>query len=151
MSSCRRQIGFSLLELLVVLMIVTTVAALVSPQLSNVLESQKVKTLSRDIASSLRATRQLAISRGRDAVWTLDLEQHAYLDGRRQQWSAFDKDIQVLLTTVAKEQVSDSLANIRFFADGSATGGEIDLRYKRLSYVVQVNWLSGRVKIYDGL
>jgi general secretion pathway protein H len=147
---CRRYKGFSLLELLIVLVIISSIAVLVAPKLSGTLDSLNIKTLSRDMASSLRATRQLAISRGQDRIWTLDLAQHAYQDGRGQKWVVFDKDINVFLTTVSKERISDSLANIRFFADGSASGGEVALTYQRLSYVVQVNWLTGRVKVYDG-
>jgi general secretion pathway protein H len=146
----RKYKGFCLLELLIVLVMFSAIAVLAAPRLSGTLDSLNLKTLSRDMASSMRATRQLAISRGQDRIWTLDLAQHAYQDGRGGKWRVFDKEIDVLLTTTSKEQISDSLANIRFFADGSASGGEVALSYQKLSYIIQVDWLTGRVKLYDG-
>jgi general secretion pathway protein H len=47
---------------------------------------------------------------------------------------------------------SDECANvgeIRFFPDGSSTGGEITLAGGNAHRYVQVDWLTGRVAVYE--
>jgi len=145
----RRQGGFSLLELLLVLVIMSAIAVLVAPRLSGSLDNLQLKRLSRDMAASLRITRQLAISKGQDTQWTIDLEKRHYQYGRYNKTVSFPKDVDIKLTTASKEQVTETLANIRFFPDGSATGGEVALTQGQLEYLIQINWLTGRVIIYD--
>ena len=57
--------------------------------------------------------------------------------------------LEVELFTAHTEQISDDAGNIRFFPDGSSTGGEIVLGDGRSKFHVQVDWLTGRVSILD--
>lgn len=143
----RQNKGFSLLELLLVLIITVSIVALASPRIANGLDSIQLKRLSRDMAASLRATRTLAITKGKDATWLVDFAQQHYQYTDKSK--TYSDKINLSLTTASKEQISDVTATIRFFPDGSSTGGEITLAQGNSKYSIQIDWLTGRVKIYD--
>jgi general secretion pathway protein H len=45
----------------------------------------------------------------------------------------------------ARQEVQNERGYIRFFPDGSSTGGSITLRQGKREIAVQVQWLSGRI------
>jgi general secretion pathway protein H len=145
----KRLSGFSLIELLIVLTITISILVLAAPRLNGTLDSLQVKKLSREIVASLRATRSQAISKGQDGTWLLDLEKQYFQYGRENTKKYYADDIKLILTTASKEKVSDTVARIRFFPDGSATGGEIKLNQGKFNYSIHIDWLTGRVKIYE--
>lgn len=51
------------------------------------------------------------------------------------------------IITARSEQLSENEGRIRFFADGSSTGGQIKLAFEKKEYVIDVNWLTGKIKI----
>ncbi|MEN9433536.1 MAG: hypothetical protein RLZZ422_1125, partial [Pseudomonadota bacterium] len=55
--------------------------------------------------------------------------------------------VEVKLNTAASEVISNSQGAIRFYPDGSSTGGSVDVLYKGQSYKVNVEWVTGRVSI----
>jgi general secretion pathway protein H len=50
----------------------------------------------------------------------------------------------------AQEDLSNGVAKLRFFPDGSATGGRITLEKNKLSQEININWLTGHVSIDFG-
>ncbi len=145
----QRLTGFSLIELLIVMAIAIMTLALLAPRISGALERLELKQLTQKMATSLKATRTQAISTGKDAIWTLDLKQHYFNYGRNHQQVSYSDDIDIAMTTASKQQLSETKANIRFFADGTSTGGEIRLSQDKRHYRIQIAWLTGRVKTYD--
>jgi len=145
----RAQQGFSLIELLIVLAITAGLLSIVAPRLNNVLEGMKFKNLAREVVASLNSTRSQAISKGEDGVWLLDIENRYFQYGAKQKKVSYSEDIGVTLTTASKEQLSATQANIRFFPDGSATGGEVVLAQGERNYSIQIDWLTGRIQFYD--
>lgn len=143
----QRQYGFSLIELLIVISISVMALALVAPRMSGIFERLELKQLAQKMTNSLQATRSQAISSGRDALWSVDLKNYNFVYGRDLKKISFSKDINVSLITASKEKISDEQANIRFFSDGSATGGELRLSQDKRQYCIYINWLTGRVWI----
>jgi general secretion pathway protein H len=70
------QAGFSLLELLVVLMLLAFMTAVVIPSLGRVLSTAKLKTGSREIAASIRLARSKAASEQQVYLLGFDLERN---------------------------------------------------------------------------
>lgn len=70
-------------------------------------------------------------------------------------WMAFDKDserqlhqtVQAKINTTSAEVGNTQQAGIRFYPDGSSTGGSVDLTYNQQTYKVNVEWVTGRVSI----
>ena len=145
----KNQQGFSLIELLIVLAITAGLLSNVAPRLNNVLKGLQLKNLTREVMASLNTTRSQAISKGQEAVWLLDLEQRYFQYGTKKKSVSYSDDIDVTLITASKEQLSNTVASIRFFPDGSATGGEVILAQGNRNYSIQIDWLTGRIKLYD--
>ena len=141
--------GFTLLELMVVLVIAIMVIALIPPMISGVSSSAQLKGAARQLAAGLRSTRNRAISSQQEMVLSLDLEKrHFSISGRPRQ-VALPEDIALKLYTAQSELLDETKGNIRFFPDGSSTGGHITLVGKRFGYRVNVDWLTGRIQIRD--
>ena len=49
----------------------------------------------------------------------------------------------------ASEQIDDSQGRVRFFPDGTSTGGRLTLTQNERKYYVVVDWLTGRVELVD--
>ncbi len=139
--------GFTLLELLIVLAISVTVIALVPPRVSSVIDSSKIKSATREFVAVLKTTRALAISQQKEAILTINIEQHSYQSIKHSDSLSLPKKTLLKLTTAESEQNSESEGNIRFFPDGSSTGGQISLAHAELEFIVDVNWLTGKVII----
>jgi general secretion pathway protein H len=53
------------------------------------------------------------------------------------------------MKAAAFETSGNHLGSIRFFPDGSSTGGSISLASGRETHTVVVDWLTGRVRISE--
>lgn len=141
--------GFTLFELLVVLAIVALMMALVPPLLSGLGPGTELRGAARQLAAGLRAARNMAIVHQQQARLLVDLDQrHFQVTGNRRKVS-LPTGVAIKLYTAQSELVDATTANIRFFPDGSATGGHITLSDGRIHYTVSVDWLTGRITVAE--
>lgn len=146
--SWRFERGFTLLELIVVLGLVALGLAYITPNFGRALEGARFKAAVREVASGLRQARGIALSQGRESVFALDVAAHTYqIDGGDPQ--RLPQAIELGLHTAQSELRSPTQGYIRFFPDGSATGGRIVLRLGGLAKRIDVNWLTGRVTVRE--
>ncbi len=141
--------GFSLLELLVVLAMISGILILAAPRLAGSLDTLLLKRSSRELAAALKQTRLQAIRSGKQSELILYLNRHEYAFDWNDKRQTLSEDINISLITTASAQKAEDVGAIRFYPDGSATGGEIVLAQDGVDYSVQVDWLTGRVRIYD--
>jgi general secretion pathway protein H len=141
--------GFTLLEILIVLVIITLLLAVVPPMLSGALGTVQLRAAARDLAAGLGRARSAAIASQQEATLVVDVESRSYqVSGERQALQLPDH-VAVKLFTAKSELESDSKGAIRFFPDGSSTGGRVTLSHGDLAYLVDVDWLTGRVRILE--
>lgn len=135
--------GFTLLELLVVLAVVALVAALAVPSFRTGSDG-RVRLEAHDVAAALRLARNRALVENQPVRFSLDTRDRAYtVDGARQ--GVLAEGIDIRMVAAETERGSPSMAAIRFFPDGSATGGSITLANGRVRHKITVDWLTGRV------
>lgn len=108
-----------------------------------------LKASARTLASGLRQAQTLAMVSRRDAVLTLDVEARQYILAGETEPKALPKDIELKLFTAQSEIESEKRGAIRFYPDGSSTGGRITVKAGERQYLVDVDWLTGRVSIAD--
>jgi len=140
------QYGFSLLELMIVLVLGAMLTGVVATSLG---KGPVLRKNARDVVSSLRHARSLAIMQQQDAVWRMNIEQKKFwIQGAKQQRPRqLDESIETKVLTAESEVSGPSEAGIRFFPDGSSTGGKVELNYKEQQYQINVEWISGRVTL----
>ena len=144
------QKGFSLLELLVVLVIVGFMAVLIPPRLSGIMATTQAKSAAREIVSALRQSRNLAISSQKDQVFIIDLAKKIYSIDPAKAKKLPDK-VKINLYTARSEQISEQVGGIRFFPDGSSTGGRINLTLRNQDFFIDIKWLTGKVALLDNI
>ena len=141
--------GFSLLELLIVVVIMGMVYVLVPGMIFGGVSGADLRASSRDIASGLRQARSLAVSERREAFVTLDLDKRTFsLSGNARIFQLPEK-LELKLYTAQSEIVNERQGAIRFFPDGSSTGGRVTVASGERKYLVEVDWLTGKVAILE--
>ena len=144
-----RQRGFTLLEILVVLVIGVLLVALVPPLLSGLSGGTELRGAARQLAAGLRAARNEAITRQHEAVLTLDLAQHRFGVSGDARVVKLPDGVALKLYTSQAELLDGATGNIRFFPDGSSTGGHLIVSGPKVAYRVNVDWLTGAIAIVD--
>lgn len=140
--------GFTLLELLVVLVIAVFAIGLVAPQFANVTKNAKLKGTVREIAALLRQARNESIAKGKEIVFQLDEEEHTYAISNSARLYNWSEDYVLEIYLPGNNYAGNTTDVIRFLPDGSTSGGNVALSDGKNSYVIEVNWLTGRVVIH---
>jgi general secretion pathway protein H len=141
--------GFTIIELLVVMVIMAMAYTLAGPMVSSGVSGTELKASARQLAAGLRKARSDAISRRREAVLTVDVEAHQFRLSDDQRVYQLPKSVAVKLFTAQSELVNGTTGAVRFFPDGGSTGGRITLSARDRNYDVDINWLTGQVVILD--
>jgi len=138
--------GFTLLELLVVLALATALIALVPPLIATAIPGTELKASARKVAAGLRLAREEAIRSGRDVAFVLDLEEHSYhIEGAFRR-ILLPQSLNLRLEVAETEMNRDQSGAIRFFPDGSSTGGRIILEHDGSGWQIGAQWLTGRIE-----
>jgi general secretion pathway protein H len=140
--------GFTLLELIVVLFIVVLGFSVVGINLSSGNDATELKVAARDIVSALRFARGQALISHQETTVTLDLAENTYTVSSRDRIYPIPKAIDVTVVT-AQSELTEGSASIRFFADGSSTGGRITLEVGKATWQIDINWLTGQIELDD--
>ncbi len=137
------------MELLVVLALLGFAVALAVPSLVRTLPGLELQTNARAVASALREARALAIAGNREVTLTIDVRQRTLRVG---QGNAIKLDPQFglsLRTASTELRGGGSIGGIRFFPDGTSTGGRVTLALEERQRHVVVDWLTGAVSVTE--
>lgn len=140
--------GFTLLELLLVLVVAAIGASVVAPNLQPAILNAQLKSATADVASALRHTRGEALSSGHEAIFSLNVNNHNYQVPGRHKLYKLPDSIKLTLFTADFLQ-EEGKGSIVFFPDGSATGGRVTLQGAGKTRLVDVNWLTGAIVVRD--
>jgi len=144
-----KALGFTLVELLVVLVISMTVISISTVAYNKLSTNAYLKSSSRHIAASLRYARSYAVSRREEARLKIDLENRSYSYTGNSKIFKFKKNIDLEVFSAKSFGHPKHIAEIKFAPDGSSSGGRVKLSSRKKSYVIYVDWLTGQVG-FDG-
>ena len=149
----RREGGFSLLELLVVLVIAGLLTSLVPSLLSAAIPGARLKSSAEALAHAIDASKHQAIHSGRIVDVYVDNEPLQYRIGAER--TPFPEGVTVMARTsfdldTSRNRRRNTLPEnfrIRFYPDGSSSGGTITVARDNTAYDVSVDWLLGGVRV----
>jgi len=143
--------GFTLLEIMVVMVIAGLMIALVPPLFSSAVSGTKLKGSARDLAIVLRETRSKAIIHNTEQLVHLDLKQPRYRVGNGK-IQALPENVGMAVEVVTGARIEETAKHVlRFFPDGRSSGELITLSGGNRAYYLQLNWLTGSITITEGL
>jgi len=158
--------GFSLIELLVVLILLSLSLALVAPSLSQFLRTVELKGAAQKISAILRNSRSEAVNKGKvyqvvfnpqsREVSVHSIEPSEESDETRgspvpERTYLLPEGIQIKGEPTTSSSPSSELLPIEFYPNGGSNGGTILLDSpERLGYRIQVHFLTGMVDIKRG-
>jgi general secretion pathway protein H len=142
-----RQGGFTLLELLVVLVLIGLTYALVGPRFTSGGSTAELTAAARQVAAGLRKARSLAIAQRAETTLTIDVEARAFTVAGDPARRRLPRAASVKVLTAEGEVADATSAAIRFYPDGSSTGGRVTLAMGERRFDVDVDWLTGQVDI----
>lgn len=134
------QRGFTLLEMLVVIVLISLAASLLGLGVRQGLQAAKERRAVGQMVEALRSTRAGAIVSGQTARTAFDLRGRTFqAPGRAlQRWPS---ELHVTLHTA--EQVGPA---VEFYADGSSTGGNLLVVNGARRWRIDIGWLTGSVQ-----
>jgi general secretion pathway protein H len=142
--------GFSLFELVLVLLLLGVSMAIVLPNLDRGLQDRGVRKSALGLAAAARELRSRALTEGVPQRLVLNLPQNSY-------WVARSTEVQLpaeirFASVEGGESVNRDLKNFYFFPNGSILGGEIVLAdsAQSISYLIRLEALTGRVEVARG-
>ncbi len=145
-SALRSAAGFTLIDMLVVLSIVALALALVVPAISKSMV-ESVHDVARDVQISLRQTRAKAVSGQQSRLFWVNTQDNSYVNhkGKTKSFSS----VISMRVKVATTEIDGAKAGVRFFPDGSSTGGQLTVYDAGAAVSVNIDWLTGRVSVID--
>ena len=137
----------TLIELMVCLALVGAVLAMASPMLSRVQAGWSLRSAAHEVADQMRRARGRAIDDGRPAEFAIDLAAGTFAGSPAGRPGRLPRGTTISMLTVEGEQLGRAVGAIRFFPDGSSTGGGVALAQGADRIDVRVDWVTGRVTV----
>ena len=142
--SQRLEAGFSLIELMVVMVLVAGLFGLIGGSLSRSVGAAELRNEVREVIAGMRHTRGQAIVTRSEQLFRVDADaltwQAAGRDPQR-----MPEGLDITLTTARSELTGENAGGIRFYPDGSSTGGSVLLSVGEREWHVTVGWLTGEI------
>jgi general secretion pathway protein H len=141
-----QQAGFSLIEMLVVITILALAGSIAMAKLHNPPNRIKIEAAGRNVAAIMRLAHARAVAGNRQAVVMVDVASR-FISFEKSTRFELPDAISLKLTVARPERLGESVAGIRFFPDGTSTGGDIDISSGQDVAHIAVNWLTGAVTL----
>ena len=140
--------GFTLIEIIAVVALLALATSTVVFFVSRSMSTQNIRAAGRDLVAAMRYTRGQAIVKRSEQSLELDVERRVYKAPGKPEVQ-LPETMKLKLLTAAHEQVNDTTGRVRFFPDGSSTGGRISLLAGEREWQVEVAWLTGEVRLRE--
>lgn len=141
--------GFSLLELILVLMVLGLSGLIVLPNVEKGLRDRDLRRSALALAAAARDLRSQALHQGLPQGLILNVSESSYRTGRNE----IHFPSSVIITSVAGGEVlDDGSRHFLFFPNGSTFGGRIDLSSgaDSTSYSIRLHPLTGTIDVRRG-
>jgi len=154
-------LGFTLLELTLVMFFMALIAGLTTPFIMSTLDRMEMQSAARKVASALRFARSEAITIKKPVVFSGSITQNHY-------WVSDTEEIKTprirslknpirlaqFMSIEDDDSISEGKFTIVFFPQGNSSGGEISINIKESResenyYVITIDPITGTTKIKE--
>ena len=139
--------GFTLLEVVCVVAIISIIAALILPAIPRGTPRARIEAYALETASVLKADRIAAMRRGIEVATEVDAGARPVRSGVNGRTVQLPGDVVFEAALAARCGERRAGATISFFSSGMSCGGTIALTRQGVGYQIRVNWLTGGVDI----
>lgn len=140
--------GFTLIEVLVVMVMLAVIAGTVAFNMTGSLKSAKIRAASKDLVAALRYTRSQAVIKHEEQRLMINVENKSY-QAPGKDAVTFPEGMELKVYAAESEVPSEREAGFRFFSDGSSTGGRVTLIYGERFWRINVAWLTGEIRLFQ--
>ena len=142
--------GFTLIELVVVLVLIGISLAIVAPNIAKGLQDREVRGAALSLAARARDLRSQALFEGIPQQLVVNLPQSSYSVARTKEFQ-LPADVK-FVSVEGGESVDRDTKRFYFFPNGSSLGGEIVLAdsEKAISYLIRLEPLTGKIEVSRG-
>ncbi len=144
--------GFTLMEIVMVLIIIAVGTAIVIPMVEGGFDSREVRRAARQIASTMHYCRGEAVSRGKPQEMVVDLLKNSIHTTDDERWAILT-DRAVIEKVRGGNELGQGLVQILFFPNGSTSGAEVVLASRRDHFrnrlKITLDPLLGSVRVAD--
>jgi len=106
-----------------------------------------VRLIALQFAEGLQDTQKEAILSNKETVFIVDVDKKLFKKNLSGEPVVFDYNLNISLSTARSELAGPTSGRIRFFPDGSSTGGHIDLELYGSRAIVTVDWSTGVARV----
>ena len=139
-----RERGFTLVELMVVMMLVVLMFTVAGVSVSRSIEGAELRNTAREITAAMRHTRGQAVIQREEQVFSVDAEEKTWQAAEREP-KTLPEALDITLTTARSELTGNNAGGIRFYPDGASTGGRVVLSSDGREWHIVVSWLTGEI------
>jgi general secretion pathway protein H len=137
--------GFTLVELLAVLAIIALSVLALSSNSKKSADTAKVRAFLIETAGVLVELRSQAMRSGIESYFGINSRQRYFETDQIR--IAFPPGVELKAIIAGDSANGDTKPAIKFYPDGTSTGGKINLVFRRKSHEIRVNWLTGHVSL----
>jgi len=146
--------GYAMIEVVVAMAVVGLVVSLVLPFIAREPGPGALEAKAYEIAALLRDDRNAALNARREVVSQIDLARRIAVAGSQNRAVRVPDSVDIHLLQSGREaRAGGDLGGIRFYPDGTASGGVITLYRNGYGFQITVNWATSRViveRLADG-
>ena len=138
--------GFTLLEVIIVLLLISLILGLSAVFFSNTMPSSKLGAAVRELSATIRYARTLALIDGKLQTVNIDMDAKRYgIEGRG--YKNIDPGISILVLDPSAGEVRTGIYHLIFQASGGVQGGTIILGIGKKAIGIELDPVVGSVVI----
>jgi general secretion pathway protein H len=141
------QAGFTILEMVCVIAIMSILACLALPRLASSTSNSQLQSYALATAALLKGDRAAALRHHRQVVTTVNTRARLVTSGATGGSIQFPADVRFDSLLAAHCNDRSAGSEIAFFPSGLSCGGVITLGRPGTGYEVRVNWLTGGIEV----
>ena len=149
LAGSKPSLGFTLVEILIVLTLLGGLTAIVLPRLDNAFKRQAVALAVARLGATLRSGHVRAMTTHNETSVLFDLERKQYRVSWNARTEALPVDCTYTLVSAKIASNGDHTAGFRFFPDGTSTGGSIKVVGDTGRYEIDLEWLTSEVAVNE--